>query len=236
MLKHDKNPDPEIQLLPRLLNEGDTAVDVGANGANWTYSLHQNVGITGHVFAFEADPYYALATEITIKLMRLKKVSFFRFGLSDRDEDVPLQITNSNGLRTSGLGYVDKNADKNEQGVEIVQLKKLDSLIEKHPRILNTTLIKCDVEGYELFVLKGANQILTKARPFVILEIGHFEKQGYSARDIYNFFNEKGYSPFAMVNNNKLSPTGAMLEHENALSLNRILIPKEKIAIVGNFI
>jgi len=236
LLKHSKNPEPEIQLLPRLLNKGDTAVDVGANGASWTYYLHQNVGITGYVFAFEADPYYALATEMAIKFMRLKRVSLFHFGLSDKDEEVPLRVIDSNGLRVSGLGHVDKNADKNEQGVEIVQLKRLDSLIQEHSRILNTKLIKCDVEGYELFVLKGANQLLTKSRPFVILEVGHFGKQGYSARDVYNFFEERGYSAFAMVTNNELSPTDVMLEHEKALSDNRIMIPKEKIAIVGNLI
>jgi len=81
LIKRDENPDPEFKLLPKLLNDGDTAVDVGANSAYWTYYLHKNVGGTGHVFAFEADPYYALATEMTIKLMCLKRVSFFRFGL-----------------------------------------------------------------------------------------------------------------------------------------------------------
>jgi len=85
--------------------------------------------------------------------------------------------------------------------------------------------------------LKGSDQLLTKVRPFVILEIGNFEKQGYSARDVYNFFEDKKYSPFAMVND-KLSPTDVMLEHKKAISVNRLLIPNEKlkIAVIGNLI
>jgi len=69
LLKTDKSPDPEVQLLPNLLRRGDTAIDVGANGANWTYHLYQSIGKKGEIFAFEADPYYALATELTIKLL-----------------------------------------------------------------------------------------------------------------------------------------------------------------------
>ena len=230
------NQDPEVRLIRRFLNKGDVAVDVGANGANWTYSLHKCVGKEGHVYAFEADPYYALATDIAIKIMRLRGVRLFSFGLSDTDEEVILRVSDSRDLRVSGQGYVDKNADRNEEGVEVIQLKKLDSLIQEHPQILNTALIKCDVEGYELFVFKGASEILAKARPFIILEVGHYERHGYSARDVYDFFEERGYSSYAMIGGDRLSATGAMLEHDKALSVNRVLIPKEKTNVVEDLI
>jgi hypothetical protein len=55
--------EPEIALIPTLLNEGDIAIDVGANGANWTKALSKAVGVTGKVYAFEADPYYARVIE-----------------------------------------------------------------------------------------------------------------------------------------------------------------------------
>jgi FkbM family methyltransferase len=236
LLRKYGNPEPEVRLIRRFLKKGDVAVDVGANEADWAYSLHQCVGKEGHVYAFEADPYYALATDITIKIMRLRGVRLFSFGLSDTDEKVILRVSNSKGLRVSGQGYIDKNADRNEEGVEVVQLKRLDSLIQEYPQLLNTALIKCDVEGYELFVFKGANEILAKARPFIILEVGHYERQGYSARDVYNFFEERGYSPFAMVGGDRLSATGAMLEHDRALSVNRVLIPKEKTNVVEDLI
>ena len=82
--KHD--PDPEVSLLPSLISGGDTVVDIGANGANWTYWLHRQIGNQGTLLAFEADPYYALATDLAVKMMRLRGVRFFRFGLSDVDE------------------------------------------------------------------------------------------------------------------------------------------------------
>ncbi len=236
LLRKAKYSDPETQLVSRFLKEGAVAVDVGANGADWTYCLHQHVGDQGCVYAFEADPYYALATGIAIKLMRLKGVHLFPFGLSDRDESVPLRVNNPAGLRFAGLGHIDKSADKNDSGVEVVQLKRLDSLVNEYPRIMDVALIKCDVEGYELFVFKGATRLLMKARPVVILEVGHFEKQGYSARDIYSFFQDKEYCAFALAGACTLVPTNESLEYDAALSVNRILIPKERLATVGDLV
>ena len=108
LLKTDKSPDPEVMLLKRFLRKGDTAVDIGANAANWTYYLYNSIGSEGNLYAFEADPYYGYATEIAIKMMGLKGVHFFSFGLSNKSENVPLRIMYSNGLRFSGLGYIDK--------------------------------------------------------------------------------------------------------------------------------
>jgi len=76
-LQTNDKPDPETVLLPTLLHRGDLAIDIGANGADWTLHLSRCVGDEGELYAFEADPYYALATELAIKLMRLKGVHFF---------------------------------------------------------------------------------------------------------------------------------------------------------------
>ncbi|MFC1692656.1 FkbM family methyltransferase [Candidatus Latescibacterota bacterium] len=236
LLKTDRNPDPEIKFIHLFLNKGDIAVDIGANGADWTYHLHQCVGREGRVYAFEANPYYAMATDITIKLMRLKGVRFFPFGLSDKDECVVLRVTDSKGNRLSGQGYVDKNADINEKGIEVINLKRLDSLSPNYPEILNTALIKCDVEGFEIFVFKGANKIIENSRPIIILEVGNYEKHGYSSRDIFNFFVKMEYSPYAMVEGYSLLATNDLLEHDYTLSSNRILIPKEKINTIRNLI
>lgn len=232
LLKTDKTPDPEVQFINSFLRKRDTAIDIGANGANWTYYLHQCIGEEGMVFAFEADPYYALATELTIKLLRLKGVHFFSFGLSNRNEQVPLRIADSTGQRYSGLGHVDKDADTNDDNVVMVQLRTLDSMVQEYPRLLQTKLIKCDVEGYELFVFQGTDQILTTSRPFVILEVGSYDKHGYTARDVYDFFVDRQYSCFAMVETRTLSATDAMMNHDEAISVNRVLIPKEKLALL----
>ena len=236
LLKSNRAPEPEIGIVHHLLNKGNVAIDVGANGADWTFHLHHCVGDQGMVYAFEADPYYAMATDIATKLLRLRGVLVLPFGLSDKDEEALLRVFDTKDVRLAGRGYVDKNAGKGDLGIETIQLKRLDSLVHEYPRIAQASLIRCDVEGFELFVFRGATSILAQSRPFVILEIGNYRKYGYSAQDVYNFFAEWEYLPFAMVGQGQISPTDSRLEHSQALSVNRLLIPKEKSDLISGLI
>jgi len=236
LLKKKKSFDAETKMLDKFLSTGDIAVDIGANGANWTYCLHKAVTASGVVFAFEADPYYAKATDLAIKMMKMKNVFLFPFGLSDKIENVPLRIKNSNGMRYAGMGFVDKNADPKNDNIEMVNLKTLDSLINEYPGLESVKLIKCDVEGYELFVFMGSVEILKKTRPIIVLEVGNYEKHNYDGSLLYNFFKDIKYTAYALSNDNKLSETDLYLNHKNALSVNRILMPNEKIKLFENIL
>lgn len=223
------HPEPEFELLPLLLGPGDVAVDVGANGADWTRELHRRVGDSGHVYAFEADPYYAMATERAIRFMGLRSVTLFPFGLSEREENLPLRIRTESGERHSGLGSVDRTARSGDEGAEVIRLRALDDVAAEHPRLLRTALIKCDVEGFELFVFKGAARIIEQARPVVILETGRFDEQGYTAADLHDFFAQRGYTALALTADRRLEPTDRNLDHPRALGMNRTLVPTEKL-------
>ena len=231
LLKTKKSFDPEIILLNKFLLKGDIAIDIGANGADWTYSLYKVVSDSGSIYAFEADPYYAKATELAIKMMKMKNVFLIPFGLSDKIEVLPLRVKNTDGLRYSGRGFIDRSAKNKDINTLMVNLKPLDSMLDIYPQLINTKLIKCDVEGYELFVFKGSVEILNKARPTIILEVGNFEKHNYNGRILYKFFNEINYTAFTLLNNNKLSETNESLEHRNAISVNRILLPNENLKL-----
>src|ERR1700724_4253990 len=46
----------EMDLLLSLLNEGDIAVDIGANIGVYTLNMAQRIGAMGKVYAFEPEP------------------------------------------------------------------------------------------------------------------------------------------------------------------------------------
>jgi FkbM family methyltransferase len=232
LIKTKSKMDPEISLLPKLLKKGDTTIDVGANGADWTYWLHINVGSSGMVYAFEAEPYYATATDLAIKLLRLKGVRLFPYGLSDAEGEVALRVTDPKGLRLTGESHIDRNSSGENFGVKRVKVKPLDSFIDDLPGLARTKLIKCDVEGYELFVFRGAVEVLDSSRPFVILETGNYEMQGYSGKDIFDFFHRREYVPFSMIGDNALARTNTAMGHEKAISVNRVLVPEERLSNV----
>jgi FkbM family methyltransferase len=229
-------PDPEVAFLSRFLKPGDVAVDVGANGANWTVALAHAVEPKGVVFAFEADPYYALVTRRTLGLLRRKDVVFFPFGLSEHDETVQFRVFDSAGERLSGRSGVDPAANKGAQGTCEVQLRRLDGLLENCPQLLQSRFIKCDAEGYELFVFRGAEQILQRARPVVVLETGDFSPYGYEACDLHFFFRDKDYVALAVNSTSRLSRADENLSIREPASPNRILIPAECLGLISDLV
>lgn len=61
------------------------------------------------------------------------------------------------------------NLDKNQDGK--IPIYTIDHLFSNHPINHNHTFIKCDVEGAELFVLKGAIKFIQKYQPIILLSV-----------------------------------------------------------------
>jgi FkbM family methyltransferase len=219
----------ELHLIPWFLDKNEVAIDIGALGANWTYAMYQKVGDGGAVFAFEAHPFHAKSTQAAISFLRMKSVKFFPIGLSDKTEEVFLKVAQTGGERLEGRSYIEREASGPSAGYEKVHLEQLDSLISTNPRMLEAKLIKCDVEGYELFVLQGAKNLLKAARPYVVLEKGDYNRLGYSSSDIYQFFDDLHYYAFATDGMESISMTNDRLEHPAAIGANRIFIPEERL-------
>ena len=51
--------EPEIELVARVVREGDTAIDIGANFGLWAHYMAKAVGKTGKVYSFEPIPFTA---------------------------------------------------------------------------------------------------------------------------------------------------------------------------------
>ncbi len=225
----------EFKFVSTLLSKGDVVVDVGANGADWTTFLSRAVGPSGTVFAFEADPYYAKSTLLAIKLLRLRNVKFFSFGLSETNGFASLRIVDSSGIRMSGETHVDPTATAENQQNCKIELRALSSMVDDFPDLKRMRFMKLDVEGFEFFVLKGAHQLLRESRPSVVLEVGNFEKFNYTEGDIWDFFNELDYVAFTASTDGKLVKTDRQLQHPLAAGVNRLLVPRERENEVSQF-
>lgn len=218
--------DREIEFVKRHLRSGDVAVDVGANGADWTRQLSKIVGKNGVVYAFEADPYYAEATKWACRFLGLGNVHLFSFGLSEAIEQVCLNATDAHGGRASGTGKIDRSKN-DDKFVYSIELRPLDSLVWDWPRLQNCRVIKCDVEGFELFVLRGAREIIAKSCPMIIFEVGRFEEQGYGPEDIILLFEELNYKSYYVDATGSLTGCDNMLSVNSTGNVNRIALPNE---------
>ena len=65
----------------------------------------------------------------------------------------------------------------------------MDSIIKEKP-----THLKIDVEGYELYVLKGMGELLSEL-PELFIELNDtlLNRAGTSKKEVYEFLKEKGY-------------------------------------------
>jgi FkbM family methyltransferase len=174
----------DLRVLQTLLRGGDTLIDIGANVGSHCIPLAKRLGDTTRVYAFEAHPRVFQYLQANAKLNRLTNLHLYPYALGEREGEV--RFTD---LHTDDLNRVaSENADAPVIGVP---MRPLDSFECAQQPI---TLIKLDVEGYELFVLRGGEQALHQTQ-LLYVEVcdSHTESYGYRVRDLATFLRERGW-------------------------------------------
>ena len=178
----------------RLLDPGECAVDVGANIGHMTSVMATRVGQTGKVIAFEPHPWIYKELNVNVrnwaKLSGMGKIITQNVALSDHCGDgllnIPDDFEKNRGLATL---ISDKKKTGFNGRVCKVSLKTLDQVIGKTDRI---GILKIDVEGHELEVLKGGVQLINRHAIRDII----FEETGQSPTPVTEFLENKGYNVF----------------------------------------
>jgi len=71
-----------------------------------------------------------------------------------------------------------------------------DWIVEKINNPEKIKIVKIDVEGAELLVLRGFKNFLSSFNPFIVVEVGDFYKRfGYTLNDVLAFMKYLGYEP-----------------------------------------
>jgi FkbM family methyltransferase len=194
--------EPEIAvLLERFLHPGMTFIDVGANIGYISALGLERVGETGSVHAFEPVPY--LHDKIA-ELARLNPAYHLRcnpFALGEKDEIRTIHICNKGNIGWNTL--VPELMPAPERGVSCtVRIRQLSGyLFAEH--LDDIGLIKIDVEGFELPVLRGTQSFFEKTgiRPPIICEVAPeaYPRLQCSLSDLKGFMSRFGYTSYDTV-------------------------------------
>lgn len=148
-----------MTVLREQLEEGSTAMDIGANIGFVTLAMAKKVGPEGKVISVEP-------VKKNLKALR-KNVDINNY--QDRVEIHSLAFSNRNGegaffeSKRSNLGRLEDRV-KDTAGERIVEVMTIDSFVERHNVV--PTFYKMDIEGHEIQVLEGMMKTL-EATPHV---------------------------------------------------------------------
>tara|TARA_A100001011_G_scaffold58173_1_gene57328 strand:- start:1101 stop:1817 length:717 start_codon:yes stop_codon:yes gene_type:complete len=124
-----------------------------------------------------------------------KSIFFFNFGIGNKNKNLNFYITermdSSSFLTINKSDNFNKNYSVKEK--RSIKIRQLDQIL-KNKILIKPTLIKIDVQGYELEVLKSAKKILSKT-DFILLEVSKnkmYNKQPLE-REIINFLKKKNF-------------------------------------------
>lgn len=184
------------QLLSAILEPGDRFIDVGANIGMISMHAAHLVTETGKVDCFEPNPECVQAINDSLARNAISHVNVHPVGLSDSNGVLQLSLTSSH-TGTATLAPVDgvtKSFD--------VQTLIGDDVVLSDPK--RVKLIKIDVEGFELHVLKGLKRSL-ETFPLLITEFeeSHFQRAGTSSSEIMEFLTGIGYKPYGILSRRK---------------------------------
>lgn len=179
-----KSEAPSIRFLLESPFAGSTLVDIGANMGVFSYYMSRSAGPAGSVYAFEAQPELGPHLEAVARSFELTNLHVINQGLSSQ----PGVRTMRRSEAGSGRASFDHgtNADLEELEIPVTTLDAFFRGIEHDP----VRFIKCDVEGHELEVFKGAEATLSDDGPVLLFECHHDEARDGS---LFGFLAALGY-------------------------------------------
>lgn len=153
----------QSRAVRRLVRRGAVCVDAGANAGWYTLLLSRIVGPGGLVFSFEPHPTAFAQLEENLALNEWAvNVRAESAALGERAGEATLH--DGGHSMYSSLYKVRREVDV---ATRIVRRESLDAyLADQH--VQRVDFLKCDVEGAELDVLRGASALFQSATPPVV--------------------------------------------------------------------
>jgi FkbM family methyltransferase len=212
----------DIRFLRKLVRSGDTIVDVGANVGSHAIPLAKAFGESTQVHAFEPHPRVFACLQANAALNRLTNLHLYNLALGDREGEVAFS-----DVRSDDLNRVLPDCS----GSLTVPMKPLDSIERLSGE--GITLLKIDVEGYELFVLRGAEDTLQRTS-FLYLEANthHTQDYGVTVQELADYLRARGWALYRISDSEtlvQLSESPQVDDWENWLAARSVSALHERL-------
>lgn len=203
--------EPEVQYalmaligIDKMRNPKSVFADIGANIGIHTFYLKSKYPDL-NVIAFDPSPASWKYMEFSIEFNKLSNTRLEKIALSDADIELDLfnwgEESSADSLRDT------RRVPNKKPTLYKVPAKRLDDL----DYAMEISVIKMDCEGAELSVLKGAEELIERNRPYILLEISpeNLAAFGVDLKELLTYIRSCRYGIFSLdfmqMNDEKIS-------------------------------
>lgn len=184
-----------VLFLGRFIPEQGVVFDVGAHTGSYTKAFARLHEGRVEVHAFEPLAYnFSILEDVAAGH---PNVHTNKVALSDQPGEVDLHLpVKESGRVGSSLGHFGPE-NARDYVIERVATTTLDAYVGERnlPRL---DFVKCDVEGAEFLVLKGAAETLRRFHPTIYIEVfeSYLARMGHAPKDVFGFLESLGYRAY----------------------------------------
>ena len=200
-----------IELLPLVykLKKLNTVIDIGSNKGQFILLI---LKFFPKVKIYSFEPIKELLERQKNLFNFQRNIFFFNYGIGSKNKNLNFFITKKTD--SSSFLTINKSGNYNNdyfvKEKRNIKIRNLDKIL-KNQNLTKPLLIKIDVQGFELEVLKGAKQILPKV-DYILLETSKnrmYNKQPIE-KEIVNFLRRKKFKSSKALKWSKIKNTKFM--------------------------
>lgn len=183
---------PELFFLEKLIQSGFTCVDIGANVGYYSVFLSKYAGKAGRVYSVEPVPMFANVFLKNTKSFALNNITLYQVALGAEEKEITLETPVLDGVFRHGLTKVVDQASGDGGLSYAAKMVVADELFKSLGKL---DFLKCDVEGYEIYLFPQMKETIQKFKPLIQIEISEEENR----RKMLDLFASWNYSPYKLL-------------------------------------
>ena len=178
---------PELFFLKQIIKPGFVCIDIGANVGYYSTFLSQYAGKNGHVHAVEPVDLFSRLLKNNARKFALQNITFYQTALGGENKKIQMGTPTIDGVFRHGLTKIVDEKESQHLHTYQVDMRVPDELFSS---LTHFDFLKCDVEGYEVFIIPHFLKTLAQFKPLIQMEISSEENR----KQIFDLFIPLGYS------------------------------------------
>jgi FkbM family methyltransferase len=165
---------PELFFLKKIINPGNTCIDIGANVGYYSYFMLKHISNKGQLYAVEPVEMFRKIWQKRIPKSKQQQCILLPFALGNKNTTVEMGTPSIDGIVHHGMTKIIERKTDNIVATHQVEMRIPDELFADIPKI---DFLKIDIEGYESMVFDNMHETIKRTLPIIQAELSGKENR-----------------------------------------------------------